>query len=63
MTQPTIVLAGAAGDLGGRITRALVERGATVRVLVCENVSTEDSEKLTALAASLAEDAAPARYV
>lgn len=34
MTVPSIVVAGATGDLGARITRALVERGATVRALV-----------------------------
>lgn len=34
MTLSTIVVAGATGDLGARITRALVERGATVRGLV-----------------------------
>ena len=33
MTQ-TIVLAGATGDLGKRIARALIERGAVVRALV-----------------------------
>ena len=33
-TGPTIVLAGATGDLGGRIARALGRRGVTVRALV-----------------------------
>lgn len=32
--QATVVLAGATGDLGGRIARALLERGAQVKVLV-----------------------------
>ena len=32
--QPIVALAGAGGDLGGRIARALVARGATVRALV-----------------------------
>ena len=32
--KPTIVLAGATGDLGGRIARSLLEKGAKVRVLV-----------------------------
>lgn len=31
--QKTIILAGATGDLGGRIARALVRRGATVKAL------------------------------
>ena len=34
MPEPTIALAGAGGDLGGRIARALIDRGATVRALV-----------------------------
>ena len=32
--KSTIVLAGATGDLGGRIARSLLEKGAEVRVLV-----------------------------
>lgn len=32
--QPIIALAGAGGDLGGRIAKALVARGASVRALV-----------------------------
>ncbi|WP_434384985.1 NmrA family NAD(P)-binding protein [Melittangium boletus] len=34
MTDTTVVLAGGTGGLGGRIARALVNRGATVRALV-----------------------------
>jgi len=34
MNDPTIVVAGAVGNLGGRIARALRERGARVRGLV-----------------------------
>ncbi len=34
MTSPTIVVAGVTGTLGGRIARALIERGANVRGLV-----------------------------
>ena len=41
MSQPVIALAGAGGDLGGRIARALVARGASVRALV----RPDDSER------------------
>ncbi|MEJ8803187.1 NmrA family NAD(P)-binding protein [Pontibacter sp. H249] len=34
LQKPTIVLAGATGDLGGRIAKALLEKGAIVRALV-----------------------------
>ena len=34
MTQPLIVVAGATGDLGGRIIHALLERGAAVRAMI-----------------------------
>jgi hypothetical protein len=43
---PTIVLAGATGDLGGRIARALLEKGVEVRVLVR---SDSDAGKVNAL--------------
>lgn len=54
MTPPTIILAGAAGDLGTRIARALLTRGATVRALVQADASAEDNERLTALGVTLA---------
>jgi nucleoside-diphosphate-sugar epimerase len=54
MTQPIIVLAGAAGDLGTRIAKALVARGATVRALVRPDVSDTDRSRLTALGLMLA---------
>ncbi len=54
MTQPIIVLAGAAGDLGTRIAKALVIRGATVRALVRADASLEDNERITALGVTLA---------
>lgn len=54
MSQPTIVLAGAAGDLGTRITKALVMRGATVRALVRPDASAHDNDRITALGATLA---------
>jgi uncharacterized protein YbjT (DUF2867 family) len=44
--QSTIVVAGATGNLGGRIARALVKRGAVVRALVRAESA---PEKLTAL--------------
>ena len=46
MAQPTIVLAGAAGDLGARIAKALIARGAAVRALVRNGVSTGDRDRL-----------------
>jgi hypothetical protein len=44
--KPIIVLAGATGDLGGRIARALLEKGAEVRVLVRHE---SDAVKVNAL--------------
>ena len=44
----TILLAGAAGDLGARIARALVARGATVRALIRPNTPESDRARLTA---------------
>ncbi len=47
MTQsPTIMLAGAGGDLGGRITRALVARGATVHALVRPDASPDEVARI-----------------
>ncbi len=54
MAQPTIVLAGATGDLGTRIAKALVARGATVRALVRPDLSDADRSRLTALNLTLA---------
>ncbi|WP_276498929.1 NmrA family NAD(P)-binding protein [Pontibacter litorisediminis] len=45
-SQATIVLAGATGDLGGRIAQALLERGAHLRVLVRRS---SDRSKVDAL--------------
>ncbi|THF68383.1 NmrA family protein [Deinococcus sp. Arct2-2] len=53
--QPIIVLAGASGDLGTRIARALVSRGAAVRALIRPNLSAPERIHLTALGVSLAE--------
>ena len=49
MAQPAIILAGAAGDLGTQIAKALIARGAAVRALVRNNVSAEDYNRLSAL--------------
>ena len=49
VAQPTIVLAGAAGDLGTRIAEALVGRGAAVRALVRDDASAADRDRLSAL--------------
>jgi uncharacterized protein YbjT (DUF2867 family) len=53
MTQPIIVLAGAAGDLGTRISKALVARGATVRALVRPDLSDAERTRLTSLGLNL----------
>ena len=54
MAQPIVALAGATGDLGTRIAKALIARGATVRALVRKDVSDKDSEQLKALGVTLA---------
>ena len=54
MAQPTIVLAGAAGDLGIRIAKALVESGASVRALVRNDASAADRNRLSALGLTVA---------
>ncbi len=54
MAQPTIVLAGAAADLGTRIAKALVARGAAVRALVRVEVSAGDRDRLTGMGAIVA---------
>ena len=47
-----IAVAGATGDLGTRITRALVRRGATVRALVRPNASDGDLARVSELGAT-----------
>ena len=47
--QPVIALAGVGGDLGGRIARALVARGATVRALVRPELETAERARIEAL--------------
>lgn len=46
---PTVALAGAGGDLGGRIAAALVGRGASVRALVRPNLSSAEQARIEAL--------------
>jgi len=50
--QPVIAVAGAGGDLGGRIARALVARGATVRALVRPGLETAERARIEALGAA-----------
>ena len=47
--QPIVALAGAGGDLGGRIARALVARGATVRALVRPGLEAAERARIEAL--------------
>jgi uncharacterized protein YbjT (DUF2867 family) len=49
VAQPIIVLAGAAGDLGARIAKALVGRNAAVHALVRNDVSAADRNRVSAL--------------
>jgi uncharacterized protein YbjT (DUF2867 family) len=46
MTNRTITLAGATGDLGGRIATALAKRGSSVRALVRVDTSAESTQAL-----------------
>ena len=55
MRDPTIILAGATGNLGERIARALCERGAKVRALVRRATSGEKIGRLQKLGVSLTE--------
>ncbi|MBW2031624.1 MAG: NmrA family NAD(P)-binding protein, partial [Deltaproteobacteria bacterium] len=49
MNGQTILVAGASGNLGGRIVRALLERGAGVRALVRPSTAREKVERLEEL--------------
>jgi uncharacterized protein YbjT (DUF2867 family) len=51
---PIIALAGAGGDLGGRIAGALVLRGAHVRALVRPDIAPEERLRIEALGATIA---------
>jgi nucleoside-diphosphate-sugar epimerase len=54
MNGSTIVVAGATGNLGGRIARALRERGANVRALVRHGTARDRIERLQALGVAIA---------
>jgi uncharacterized protein YbjT (DUF2867 family) len=54
MSRPVILLSGASGDLGNRIAKALLGRGAVVRALVRNDASGIDRGKLLGLGATLA---------
>ena len=54
MNDPTIVVAGATGNLGGRIVRALLERGASVRALVRNSTPLDKVERLREMGVTIA---------
>lgn len=54
MSAPVITVAGATGNLGGRIVRALLERGAQVRALVRAGAVEDKRERLRKLGATVA---------
>ena len=54
MNDPTIVVAGATGNLGGRIVKALLERGASVRALVRPAAARDKLERLQRLGVTIA---------
>jgi len=49
MQRKTVVVAGASGDLGGRVARALVRKGADVRVITRETTAPTARQRLGAL--------------
>jgi uncharacterized protein YbjT (DUF2867 family) len=51
---PIIAVAGAGGDLGERIVKALVERGATVRALVRPDLAPNVRARVEAMGATIA---------
>ena len=51
--KSTILVAGGTGNLGGRIVKALLKRGATVRAIVRSGSELEKNEKLIALGAEV----------
>ena len=53
MAKPLVVLAGASGDLGARIAKALITRGAAGRALVRNAASAGDKDRLTAMGATI----------
>jgi nucleoside-diphosphate-sugar epimerase len=54
MSDSTVVVAGATGNLGGRIARALLERGAGVRALVRRGTAKDKLEQLQELGVTIA---------
>ncbi len=54
MQGPAIVVAGATGNLGGRIVSALLERGASVRALVRHDAAPGKLDRLQALGVAIA---------
>jgi nucleoside-diphosphate-sugar epimerase len=54
MSDSTVVVAGATGNLGGRIARALLERGAGVRALVRHDTSPDKLERFQELGVTIA---------
>ena len=54
MSDSTVVVAGATGNLGGRIARALRDRGAGVRALVRRGAAPDTVERLKALGVAIA---------
>ncbi len=52
MNTPIILLAGAAGDLGGRIAKSLVASGASLRALMRTDASDADRARVAALGAT-----------
>lgn len=55
MDNSTIVVAGATGDLGFRITKALIARHAHVRAVVRRNVAIEKAQRLREMGVEVAE--------
>ena len=54
INKPTIVVAGATGNLGGRIVRALLKRGASVRALVRHSSAQDKIKQLEDLGVTIA---------
>jgi uncharacterized protein YbjT (DUF2867 family) len=54
MNASTIVVAGATGDLGGRIAKALLERGVSVKGLVRRGTARDKLERLQDLGVTIA---------
>ncbi len=54
MNDSSVVVAGATGNLGGRIVRALLERGASIRALVRRGTARDRLEPLEKLGITIA---------